>query len=86
MQKLTLEQSTWLGPLQRSMAAYFFNFVPRYNNLYVKMASLIKKSDWNLKGALVTLNYERLLPIALTHNNLQPVIFPSANEVQDNSY
>jgi hypothetical protein len=43
MQRLSIEQTTWLAPLQRSMAAYFFSFVPRYANLYGKMANLIKK-------------------------------------------
>jgi hypothetical protein len=84
VQKLSIDQSFWLPQLQRSMAAYFFNFVPRYNNLYVKMAELIGKSGWNLKGSLVTLNYERMLPIALTRNNLQPVLLPAPNVIQNN--
>jgi len=66
------------------MAAYFFSFVPRYNNLYCKLASLIKESGWNLKGGLVSLNYERMLPLALTHNNLLPILFPASYEIQDN--
>lgn len=48
------------------------------------MASLIKESGWNLKGGLVALNYERMLPIALTNNNLQPILFPLPYEIQGN--
>jgi hypothetical protein len=50
-------------PLQRSMAFYFFRFQPTLNNLYCHLAKLIFKRQWD--GALITLNYERLLEIAL---------------------
>jgi hypothetical protein len=81
MQKLYIEHSTWLPPLQRSMARFFFNFVPKPNNLYVRIAKLIKQSCWNLEGALVTFNYERLLPIALECAGIQPIVLPLPSEI-----
>jgi hypothetical protein len=85
MQKLYIEHSTWLPPLQRSMARFFFNFVPKPNNLYVRIAKLIKQSCWNLEGALVTFNYERLLLIALECAGIQPIVLPLPSEIQCNS-
>lgn len=84
MQILANSQSTLLAPLQRSMAGFFFRFVPSRNSLYVKMANLIKQSQWNLRGALISFNYERMLPIALTRSNLRPILLPSPQEIRDN--
>ncbi len=82
MQTLSSEQNTWLPPLQRAMAAYFFNFLPQKSSLYFRIANLIKKSGWNLRGSLVTINYERMLPICLTANNLQPAL--GVEQIQGN--
>jgi len=74
MQILSSEQPTWLPPLQRAMAAYFFNFSPQRTNLYVRLANQIKASSWNLKGSLVTFNYERLLIFSLNASGVQPAV------------
>ncbi len=58
--------------LQRAMAAYFFNFLPTHDSLYIRLAKRIKRSDW--KGAIATLNYERLLEISLLNAGIQPVV------------
>jgi hypothetical protein len=50
MQTLSNEHNALLPPLQRDMAAYFFNFLPRKSNLYCKMANLIKGASWNFRG------------------------------------
>ena len=59
-----------LPPLQRSVASFFFNFRPGANNLYRKLAKRMKKYRWS--GALVTLNYERLLELSLMEEGLSP--------------
>ncbi len=59
-----------LPPLERSMASFFFNFRPRVNNLYRELAQQMKKYSWS--GALVTLNYERLLESSLLEEGLLP--------------
>lgn len=58
--------------VQRAMAAYFFNFVPRPQNLYVTLAQRLRRVKWD--GAIATLNYERLLELSLAASNLQPVV------------
>ncbi|GAG42134.1 unnamed protein product, partial [marine sediment metagenome] len=58
--------------LQRGMAAFFFTFMPTENNLYHILAKRIKESDW--RGAITTLNYERLLEISLIREGIQPVV------------
>lgn len=52
-----------LPPLQRSMASFFFGFVPGGDNLYRDLARRIKDNAW--PGALISLNYERLLELSL---------------------
>ena len=59
-----------LPPLERSMASFFFNFRPGVNNLYRELAQRMKKYSWS--GALVTLNYERLLELSLLEEGLSP--------------
>ena len=49
--------------LQRAMASYFFWFRPGPENLYARLAGRIRDAPWD--GALATLNYERLLKLAL---------------------
>lgn len=79
MQLLFKEQPLNLAPLQRAMAAYFFSFQPRITNLYLRLGNLIRASKWNLKGSIVSFNYERLLEISLINEGLQPVIgYPRA--------
>src|SRR3989338_1996420 len=67
-----------LPPLQRVMAAYFFNFVPRSSNPYYLLAQKINTKNWD--GAIITLNYERLLELSLLAAGIQPFIgTPSSN-------
>lgn len=68
--------------LQRAMAAYFFNFLPSNDSLYLRLAERIKRTDW--KGAVTTLNYERLLEISLLHFGIQPVVDtePSVGQIE----
>ena len=49
--------------LQRAMAAYFFQFQPKSSSLYVRMAQRIRACNWS--GALASINYERLLELAI---------------------
>ena len=58
--------------LQRGMAAYFFNFLPKESNLYYKLASKIKNKHWD--GKFITFNYDRLLEISLSKAGLRPVV------------
>ena len=60
--------------LQRAMAAYFFRWVPAQTSLYVKLARFIAESlPWD--GALINLNYERLLELSIgMSRHLQPVV------------
>jgi len=62
---------TALAPLQRAMAAYFFDFVPQSANLYFEIA---KRISPNWAGAFCTLNYERLLELSLIGAGIQPFI------------
>jgi len=55
--------------LQRAMAGYFFTFRPTRSSLYVHLAERIRTSNWS--GALATLNYERLLDLALRRSGLE---------------
>lgn len=52
-----------MSHLHRSMAEYFFNFQTTPDNIYSKLAKKIIKYPW--AGAIVTLNYERLLQQSL---------------------
>ena len=61
-----------IAPLQRAMAAYFFQFVPRVQNFYVELARRVKAQSW--RGAWATLNYERLAELALGSQGVQPVV------------
>ena len=67
-----------LPPLERSMASFFFNFRPRVNNLYRELAQRMKKYSWS--GALVTLNYERLLELSLLEEGLLPYQWHPASQ------
>ena len=61
-----------LPPLQRSMASFFFGFVPGKDNLYRNLAQRIKRTQ--LKGPLISLNYERLLELSLATEGVRPFI------------
>jgi len=56
--------------LQRAMAGYFFQFTPRPLSLYRRLARCAKQTNWD--GTFVTLNYERLLELALLAEAVQP--------------
>jgi len=60
-----------LPPLQRAMAAYFFNFRTSTDSLYVRLGQHIQNSQWD--GAIITLSYERLLEQSLCHVGLKPI-------------
>jgi len=78
MTKLSQTHSHVMPVLQRTMAAFFFNFVPTENNLYHILAKRIKKSLW--KGVITSLNYERLLEISLIYEGITPVVGREAIE------
>ena len=61
-----------MPPLQRAMAAYFFNFAPRPSNLYRRITRRIIRSNWD--GALSTINYDRLLELSLIEGGLWPIV------------
>lgn len=69
---LELSNSNILPPLQRVMAAYFFQFTPAQSNLYLQLSRRIKQAKW--EGALITFNYERLLEISLSRSGIRPVM------------
>lgn len=72
MKMLSKSYSHWMPPLQRAMAAYFFNFAPRSSNLYRRFTRRIIRSNWN--GVLSTINYERLLELSLIEEGLRPIV------------
>ncbi len=55
-----------LPPLQKSMAAFFFQFIPDEHNLYTQFCERLKIG--NLLIGLASLNYERLLELAITES------------------
>ena len=70
--KQVWQHNAYIVPvLQRMMAEFFFNFVPRDTNLYVSFARSLKNDPSSV--SLVTFNYERLLELSLSHCGLQPV-------------
>lgn len=83
MKMLSKSYSHWMSPLQRAMAAYFFNFAPRSSNLYRRLTRRIIRSNWN--GVLSTINYERLLELSLIEEGLRPIVGRSrmnSNEIE----
>lgn len=61
-----------LSGLQRAMAAFFYQFLPTTESLYVQLAKRIRTKAWT--GSLATLNYERLLEVSLLHVGVQPTV------------
>ena len=60
-----------LPPLQRAMAAYFFQFAPGPNSLYLALAHRLRaRPGW--QGAFCTLNYERLLELSIIGRRRAP--------------
>lgn len=72
MQRVGRENPHALPPLQRVMASFFFDFYPGSSNIYRQLARKIAATSWD--GALVTLNYERLLELSLALEGVQPFI------------
>lgn len=64
--------SHYMPPLQRAMAAFFFNFIPKESNLYMELAEKIQSQNWG--GSLATPNYERLLELALSFSRIRPIV------------
>ena len=64
----------------KDMATFFFKFSLGANNRYLKLADRIKASNWD--GALVTLNYDRLLMRALSKAGV-PANQPGSTPVED---
>lgn len=54
---------------QRSMAAFFYRYAPSATSLYRRIAKRIIETDWT--GAFATLNYERMLLMALAQAGLK---------------
>jgi hypothetical protein len=71
MVQLSRQHPHSLPPLQRAMAAFFYQFHPGPNNLYRKLALKIRESSW--RGILVSLNYERLLELSLISEGISPI-------------
>lgn len=67
-----------LPPLQRAMAAFFFEFVPGRQNLYARLASRLGAAKAPV--ALVTLNYERLVQLALGAAHIRVNYGPTSPE------
>jgi hypothetical protein len=72
MERLAAVSPHAMPVLQRAMAAYFFRYVPSTTSLYVRLAQKMAATRW--AGACATLNYERLLEIAIGYSGLQPVV------------
>jgi hypothetical protein len=72
MIQLAEKNSHAMPVLQRAMAAFFFKFVPTTSNLYFQLAQRIRARRW--RGAICTLNYERLLELSLLGSGVQPVV------------
>lgn len=69
---IKLISSHALPPLQRAMAAYFFEFHPQPSNLYIELSRRIQRSGWS--GTVCSLNYDRLLELSLLQTGIQPFV------------
>jgi hypothetical protein len=63
MLSLAAEMPHALTVTQRSMAAFFYRYAPTPKGLYGRLADRIKRHNWT--GAIATLNYERMLLLAM---------------------
>jgi len=71
MKELSNNYTGMMTQIQIIMATYFFKFLPTQSSLYLKLSQKIKNTFWD--GAIVTLNYERLLELCLRHVGLIPI-------------
>lgn len=76
MQSLSAELPNSLPPLQRAMAAYFYNFTPTAASLYFRLGQVLRANRW--QGAIATLNYERLLTTGFGASGIALSIGPPA--------
>ena len=81
MVQLSKQNPHLLPPLQRAMAAFFFQFHPGPNNLYRKLALKIHETSW--RGIFVSLNYERLLEISLISEGILPIYNQSSKNPKE---
>ena len=72
MQALSGARPHDMAPLQRAMAAYFFEFRPTGSSLYLQLAGRMRDRGW--QGAICSLNYERLLELSLGAAGWQPTV------------
>jgi hypothetical protein len=70
-----------MPPLQRAMAAFFFNYGPQRSNLYLSLAFRLRSAAEPI--ALCTLNYERLLELSLGAASLRPCVGGGALSAND---
>ncbi|MBU3541367.1 hypothetical protein [Polynucleobacter sp. UB-Tiil-W10] len=63
MMRLAQFDNNKLPPLQKSMAAFFFQYAPDTQNLYRKFCERLKNTEQSI--GLASLNYERLLELAI---------------------
>ncbi len=68
MKILAEENGNLLPFLQNSMAKFFFKYIPTKENLYIKLCKIIKEN--NISIGFTSLNYERLLELALFKSEL----------------
>lgn len=64
MMKLAQCDDNKLPPLQKRMAAFFFQYTPDRHNLYRQFCERLRNRELSL--GLASLNYERLLELAIT--------------------
>lgn len=81
MVQLSIRSPHSLPPLQRAMAAFFYQFRPGPNNLYRKLALKIHESSW--RGVLVSFNYERLLELSLISEGITPICGQSCSNPRE---
>jgi hypothetical protein len=85
MSKLIKDQPAKINQLQRDMAAFFFEFQPTEDNLYLKMVLKIKPFLKNI--SFITLNYDQILMRCLRkasinyHFDISPQVEQSKLEI-----
>jgi hypothetical protein len=60
------------------MAGFFYRYGPTKDSLYARLAKRIEKAQWS--GAIVTLNYERMLPLAFSRAGISAFCGPPAEK------
>jgi hypothetical protein len=77
MQRTLEDDEARVPQLRRDLelSLYFSRFTPATSNLYTRLARHISRASWaGWNGAIVTLNYERLLEESLLHARVFPVV------------